>query len=128
MVVDDGIVCLCRRRVMLALVSLNSYSPSRSTLFHYFIISIHFMMIAATRIAASSLRVCRRCMSTRSSLIVAPSRPSSHYRRQAYRQPGATFATVTKHNVEGKSTADEAVEKIQELYVAYSIVKAMHRV
>jgi hypothetical protein len=60
-------------------------------------------------------------VSTRSSRIVAPSRPSSQYWLRAYRLPGASYATVAGHNAEGKSSADEAVEKIQELYVACSI-------
>jgi hypothetical protein len=80
-------------------------------------------MLSASRAAALSFRVCQRCMSTRSSRIVAPLRPSAHFRIKAYQQPGATFATVARHNVEGKSSADEAVEKIQELYVEYSIAR-----
>ncbi|KAE9991659.1 hypothetical protein EG327_011202 [Venturia inaequalis] len=73
-------------------------------------------MFFSSRIAASSLRVCQRCMSTRSNRIVAPIRPSAvHSRIRAYRPPRAAFATV-RPNSEGKSSADEAVEKIQELY------------
>lgn len=104
--------CLCRWLASLAL--------NLQTQFHlrYQIhANITLTMFSAPKIAASSLRICRRCMSSRGSRIVAPLRPSLRSSKVlAYRQPAATFASI-RPTSEGKSTADEAVEKIQELYV-----------
>jgi hypothetical protein len=82
--------------------------------------SFDITMIAASRAAAvaSSSRICRICMSIRSSRFIPSIRPSPHPRIQAYRQPRAAFATVARHSAE-KSSADDAVEKIQELYVFF---------
>lgn len=64
-------------------------------------------------------------MSTGKNRIVAPVRPSAtNSKILAYRQPRAAFATV-RPTSEGKTSADEAVEKIQELYVAIPIGNAM---
>lgn len=66
-------------------------------------------------------------MSTGRNRIVAPIRPSAtNSRILAHRQTRAAFATV-RPTSEGKSSADEAVEKIQELYVANPIDNAMRR-